>query len=143
MIRNYLGRTVHLRQQDGTLLTLMNHLKRLPMVRALPRLVGEIHGMAMSYHTLQIQNLPPEAEDVEDGDLYLVSEAVFWVARELGRLDCVTLDHTSGQPLRDGPILGSGYEYSRLRTPWEYADEVAVPTLTSLELLNLAKAGEL
>ncbi len=124
MIRNYTGRTIHLRQQNGDLLTLPNLLRHLPVVRNFPKLVGSIHGMALSYHDLEILNLPPETEDVDDGDVYLVSEVVFHAARQLGRLDCVTLDYTSGRPLQGGPIMGSGYEYSRLRTPYEYADEV-------------------
>lgn len=146
MIRNYTGRTIHLRLKNGDLLTLPNLFRHLPTVRHEPRLVGEIQGMAVSYHMLTIQNLPPETEDIQDGDLYLVSESVWWAARELGRLDCVTLDYTSGRPLQDGPIMGSGYEYSRLRTPYEYAEEVTalMPNGLAIDLaLNVMKAGEL
>lgn len=128
MIHNYAGRVVHLRMKNGDLDTLLNNLKLLPIVRPRSQIVGETEsgGMALSYHKLQIDNLPPEAACIEGGDLYLVSEAVFWAAKELGRLDCVTLDYTSGRPLRDGPIMGSGYEYSRLRTAWEYEDDPEV-----------------
>lgn len=144
MIQNYTGETVHLRQEDGTLLTLPGDPARTVWLDCCRENVGETHpgGVQICYYRSRLMGLPPESP--EDA-YYLVPPIIARAAAELGRTECVTVDQGSARRL-PGPIMGSIIEYSRLRTCTDFGEDPEVeadePVVVLGRMLGVHKAGE-